>query len=611
MNKITLIILLIMCVIVSNTGCTSNNIQTFAEEDVSSIEADDMLYPAYVMQDNSMKWGYINKEGKFIISPEFDWAYDFKDNNLAIIYKNEKMGLVDKTGKVVLEPKYDMIDGFYEGIATAADENKYFIINDKGENVFQSDGYVNAFSDGLAVTYKHVGDYNLLYGYVNPKGEMIIEQKYKQAGNFKNGKAIVRTQDERMQIIDKKGEVIAELDFDITGDFSEGLAVFRDKITNKYGYIDDLGDTVLEPIYTSAYAFEDGCAIVNTSEEDYLHFGVINKKGEFIINPEYSSITYLGNELFAVSKNENGYFPDVFMKKAVINREGKQICDYLYYDITSYDNGLLSVSDETSTYFINNKGERQNDLPMVKGIGVLELKGEIIKADVDSELMYFSKDGKIIWESDRTITLSNGAKVKAKKYRPDRCMLVFYPELEGLDDKVLQDSINKELRGIFVGDNPVSEKYEGNYEADIYEDYKIELNKDLLIVEKDGYIYPIGAAHGQPLMEYYYFNIKNGKSYAFADLFKKNSDYIKVISNIVGKQIEEQSKEEDSMLFPEFYAGINENQKFIIKKDVLQVYFYPYEIAAYAAGFQTFDISYNQIIDVIDTDGEFWNSFEK
>lgn len=608
MKKITIATILIICIMFCNTGCTPNNKDAFSEEDAASVKVDDMLYPAYAMQDNSMKWGYINKEGEFIINNEFDWAGDFKDNNLAIIYKNEKVGLIDKTGKIVLEPKYDMIDGFYEGFATAVDDDKYFIINDKGEKVFESDGYVNAFSDGLAVTYKNIGDYNWLYGYVNQKGEMVIEQKYNNASNFKNGKAIVRTQDEKSQIINKTGEVIAELDFDITGDFSEGLVAFRDKIKNKYGYINDLGEIVLEPIYTNAYIFEEGCAIVSSSE-DYSHFGVINKKGEFVINPEYSSITYLGNGLFSVSKDEDGYFPDVFIKKAIINKEGTQICDYLYYDIVSYDNGLLSVSDETSTYFINNKGEKQNDLPSVKGIGILELKGEIIKADIDSDLMYLSKDGKTIWECDRTITLSNGAKAMAKKYRPDRCMLIYYPELAGMDDKALQDSINKELRDVFVGDNPVSEKYEGMYESDIYKDYTIELNKDLLIVEKNGYIYPIGAAHGQPLMEYYYFNIKNGKSYDFADLFQKNSDYVSIISSIVGKQIEEQSKEEDSMLFPEFYEGINENQKFILKKDVLQVYFYPYEIAAYAAGFQTFDIPYNQIIDIIDINSEFWNSF--
>ena len=39
--------------------------------------------------------------------------------------------------------------------------------------------------------------------------------------------------------------------------------------------------------------------------------------------------------------------------------------------------------------------------------------------------------------------------------------------------------------------------------------------------------------------------------------------------------------------------------------------FAPYEVAAYAAGFVSFEVPYGQIIDIIDTKGTFWNSFDK
>lgn len=44
-------------------------------------------------------------------------------------------------------------------------------------------------------------------------------------------------------------------------------------------------------------------------------------------------------------------------------------------------------------------------------------------------------------------------------------------------------------------------------------------------------------------------------------------------------------------------------------EDKLAIYFEPYEIAAYAAGFPTFYIPYDEMIDIIDTEGEFWKSF--
>jgi hypothetical protein len=39
------------------------------------------------------------------------------------------------------------------------------------------------------------------------------------------------------------------------------------------------------------------------------------------------------------------------------------------------------------------------------------------------------------------------------------------------------------------------------------------------------------------------------------------------------------------------------------------IYFYPYEIAAYAAGFPEFEIPFEDLTDYIDTEGAFWKSF--
>jgi hypothetical protein len=41
----------------------------------------------------------------------------------------------------------------------------------------------------------------------------------------------------------------------------------------------------------------------------------------------------------------------------------------------------------------------------------------------------------------------------------------------------------------------------------------------------------------------------------------------------------------------------------------LYIYFTPYEIAPYAAGFPTFKIPFTQILNIIDEEGEFWKAF--
>lgn len=51
---------------------------------------------------------------------------------------------------------------------------------------------------------------------------------------------------------------------------------------------------------------------------------------------------------------------------------------------------------------------------------------------------------------------------------------------------------------------------------------------------------------------------------------------------------------------------------FAIEKDTLYIYFYS-EVITYnsASGYATFGISYDMIEDIINTDGELWNSFDK
>jgi hypothetical protein len=96
-----------------------------------------------------------------------------------------------------------------------------------------------------------------------------------------------------------------------------------------------------------------------------------------------------------------------------------------------------------------------------------------------------------------------------------------------------------------------------------------------------------------------------------SDLFKENDAYKLRLTSIVKKQISERAKDQDTMFYPDANPEINEDSNFYISKDALVLYFHPYEIAAYAAGFPEFTIKFNEIIDIINTDGEFWNTFEK
>ncbi|CAM4064260.1 WG repeat-containing protein [Campylobacter armoricus] len=55
------------------------------------------------------KWGFIDKNGKFAIEANFDWAWDFKED-LASVRLNGKYGFIDKNGNFIVEPIFDDID---------------------------------------------------------------------------------------------------------------------------------------------------------------------------------------------------------------------------------------------------------------------------------------------------------------------------------------------------------------------------------------------------------------------------------------------------------------------------------------------------------------------
>ena len=62
------------------------------------------------------KWGYIDRSGKIIIPPQFDYAWFFSEG-LAPVKIGRKWGYIDKSGKIVIEPRFDWAESFSEGLA--------------------------------------------------------------------------------------------------------------------------------------------------------------------------------------------------------------------------------------------------------------------------------------------------------------------------------------------------------------------------------------------------------------------------------------------------------------------------------------------------------------
>jgi KWG Leptospira./Protein of unknown function (DUF3298). len=585
----------------------------------------DKLYPAVLVLKDGEKWGYIDEKGTFVIKPDYDFASDFNEKGIAIVAKGKysydecTVWFIDRTGSIVSGPFKSIVPEYSNGVAILRSPvNGSKIIDKDGKILYESKDQLYEYADELIRFSSKSANGKELYGYMDISGKIIIPAKYQFAGSFKEGWAYVNIDENNNAIIDKKGNIVQTLTniYNIAESRSEGLMGYYDEKNKKYGYKTYDGNIAIEAAFDSISGFRDGYADVAVNKQEYdPRHGLINKEGKFVIPAEYAGITYLGQGLYAVSEAVDGYFNDMFMPKAIFDNTGKQITGFKFYKLNEFNGKYASACDDTSTFFIDTKGDMVTGLPKLLGIGDITMTNGVIKAVIDGCLQYYTESGSLIWKKVETKPLDDKGIIKAnkKRFRSDYCTYVEYPEISGLSNAAVQGKVNAKIKELFTSGFK-SSKTEGTYTEDIYVGYNVEMNKDLLIVENSGYYYPIGAAHGMPTWEHYYFDLKTGTRYSLKDLFKSGSKYTTKLATLIRNQISLNlriSKIVDSYYYFDEKPDVAANQSFIIGKDSIKIYYAPYELTAYAAGFPEFEIPYGQINDILNTNGAFWKSFDK
>ncbi|AWD66908.1 MULTISPECIES: DUF3298 and DUF4163 domain-containing protein [Priestia] len=169
---------------------------------------------------------------------------------------------------------------------------------------------------------------------------------------------------------------------------------------------------------------------------------------------------------------------------------------------------------------------------------------------------------------------------------------VYYPAVH-LTNPAVQHSINSK---ILQRTNELirQQGYEENPDTEETGYYELKTNeRNVLSLTLVNFAYS-GGAHGLTVVVPLTFNVLTGKTYQLKDLFKKDSNYVSVLSKIVGAQI----KERDIMVLGE-YKGIKPDQDFYIADKSLVLFYQLYDLAPYAYGIPYFPISIYAIQDII------------
>lgn len=196
---------------------------------------------------------------------------------------------------------------------------------------------------------------NGLYGYIDSTGAVVIPPKFKGAGEFSEGLAPVR-ENGLYGYINSVDEMIISPQFEYAEPFFEDAAIVYNN--GSPFYINKFGKQLFDCSgYNKITNFANGKAFVYTRSNNY---GLVNKKGELIIDTIYTSITSFINGVAVVQRKN----PDSTKKNVygVIDTNGNIIVPLGKYSrIENYYNGFAYVSsranDEQKTEgFIDTKG---------------------------------------------------------------------------------------------------------------------------------------------------------------------------------------------------------------------------------------------------------------
>lgn len=177
---------------------------------------------------------------------------------------------------------------------------------------------------------------------------------------------------------------------------------------------------------------------------------------------------------------------------------------------------------------------------------------------------------------------------------------IYYPQVIGMADRRIQEIINQEIfqltESLF---QQQFQQQEENAFAQMIGTYEIKTNqRDVLSLTLSNYAIAAHAANGLTLMKSLTFDIRTGKNYHLAELFKPGSEYITKLSNIVQKQITIR----DIPIVGTF-NGISPDQDFYIADKCLVLYFQVNVFTPHHVGFPMFPISVFELESIVTDDG--------
>ncbi len=579
----------------------------------------DALFPVMLTTASGTRYGYIDGTGRTAIPPSYAYAEPFTSGGWASASRGSAFVLLDRSGKEWFEADNNAYVNGHDGnaIVVRQDDRSYLLHAGKPAPILETEDELGVPSEGRIRFAERAEDGEYVYGYRDYDGVIVIPAIFVQAEDYREGRAVVRTVDGRYSLLDREGQSVAVFPEDAryVNGYAEGTAVYQSSSSSRYGYLDEDGKRLIEAQYQYAEPFKNGLAIVSMLDESFSGTlsGVIDREGNVVIPFAYSSLYRLGNGWYALGATREGELQPTYR---VADEKGTLLGNAVYESV--WDAGeRVVVYDGARSFFLDSDGRQDPTLPSVEGQPLLSLAGGFVQVIGQGRTQILSTSGEVAWAETRSVELPGGIAIIEHAERDGQSRTVYYPQLSGIGDAAQEAKLNAAFREEAARllepyrnpDASVSPE-ELDWLADTTLSYDYELAGRVgrvLIIKQTGYEYNSGAAHGMPWQSYAHIDQVSGLTYRLADLLTPDG------MHEIERRIRADAGDDPEVSGYDLsdWEGLSGADLFAIEEGALVVYFSPYEIAPYAAGFPEFRYPLSELGEWIDQEGEFWRALER
>jgi hypothetical protein len=325
-------------------------------------------------------WGYINRQGEWVVLPRYYEVTDFNDGIARVTYMNLDHAKwsehIDLKGNLLPISEKDDVGVFSEGLAIRTHPSSVQYVNERGEPLiterfsradpFTPFGLANVDSLKSSITReqfmlrmsqnieisepaatKEAGSSpsqrHGSAGIIDDTGKWLFEPRYSRIRIMADDRFVFRDDDKYYRVVDRKGEIVLP---PMDGYYSAyGHNIYYEGGTELWGFIDTKGAWVINAQFDRVGSFSEGFAAARKGDK----WGYINREGKWVISPQYDAASRFSEGVAAVLGDDGlwGY----------IDVKGQPMSPLRFNKATPFSHGFASVQIGKKYGYVNRNGQ--------------------------------------------------------------------------------------------------------------------------------------------------------------------------------------------------------------------------------------------------------------